>query len=292
VLCFLLPLLQLAAGLLRRRQLLTPVSAQDVEDWPKRAGSNGSLRFPKECAHGCNAGEQLQQPPCVENPMQNCRPSCPQVGMALLATAADRNRPCKSVCEAWLLHADWVLLHAGLVSAVEMLQPIKDQVPNVSWADLMQMASALAVEDAGGPKIDMRYGREDCPTEDLKAADGVLPGEGSCGLGLRLECVLRCVAQAHIRATLTFSFAGPYASAGLQPCIRLHLLSNTRCACLALVVVVLLNPAGVAPCSGRSAVAQQRHLAGRAPARGLLPAGLQRPGVPCGAEQMTTARSC
>lgn len=24
--------------------------------------------------------------------------------------------------------------------------------------------------------IDMRYGREDCPTEDLKAADGVLPG--------------------------------------------------------------------------------------------------------------------
>jgi L-ascorbate peroxidase len=83
------------------------------------------------------------------------------------------------VCEAWLLHADWCLLHAGLVSAVEMLQPIKDQVPNVSWADLMQMASALAVEDAGGPKIDMRYGREDCPHEDLKAADGVLPGEGS-----------------------------------------------------------------------------------------------------------------
>jgi Peroxidase len=69
------------------------------------------------------------------------------------------------------------LLRAGLVYAVELLQPIKDQVPNVSWADLMQMASALAVEDAGGPKIDMRYGREDCPTEDLKAADGVLPGK-------------------------------------------------------------------------------------------------------------------
>lgn len=83
------------------------------------------------------------------------------------------------MCEASLLHADRSLLHAGLVSAVEMLQPIKDQVPNVSWADLMQMASALAVEDAGGPKIDMRYGREDCPTEDLKAADGVLPGEVS-----------------------------------------------------------------------------------------------------------------
>lgn len=91
---------------------------KDVEEWPKRAGANGSLRFPKECAHGCNA---------------------------------------------------------GLVSAVEMLQPIKDKVPNVSWADLMQMASALSIEDAGGPKIDMRYGRVDCADEELRAADGVLP---------------------------------------------------------------------------------------------------------------------
>jgi len=32
------------------------------------------------------------------------------------------------------------------------------------------------MQDAGGPKIDMRYGREDCPKEELKAADGVLPG--------------------------------------------------------------------------------------------------------------------
>jgi L-ascorbate peroxidase len=91
---------------------------KNVEEWPQRAGANGSLRFPAECAHGCNA---------------------------------------------------------GLVSAVELLKPIKDKVPNVSWADLMQMASALAIEDAGGPKIDMRYGREDCPKEELKAADGVLP---------------------------------------------------------------------------------------------------------------------
>lgn len=67
-------------------------------------------------------------------------------------------------------------MHAGLVSAVEMLQPIKDKVPNVSWADLMQMASALSIEDAGGPKIDMRYGRVDCADEELRAADGVLPG--------------------------------------------------------------------------------------------------------------------
>ena len=32
------------------------------------------------------------------------------------------------------------------------------------------------LQKCGGPKIDMLYGREDCATEDLCAADGVLPG--------------------------------------------------------------------------------------------------------------------
>lgn len=33
--------------------------------------------------------------------------------------------------------------------------------PLVSWADLIQMGGALGVELAGGPKIDMIYGRQD-----------------------------------------------------------------------------------------------------------------------------------
>ncbi len=32
------------------------------------------------------------------------------------------------------------------------------------------------LQDAGGPKIDMQYGRDDCPTEDLCVAEGNLPG--------------------------------------------------------------------------------------------------------------------
>jgi hypothetical protein len=44
-----------------------------------------------------------------------------------------------------------------------MLGRIKQAVEHVSWADLIQMAGALAVEEAGGPAIDMVYGREDCP---------------------------------------------------------------------------------------------------------------------------------
>jgi len=52
--------------------------------------------------------------------------------------------------------------NAGLKKAITMyLKPIKDQVPEISWADLFQMASATAIEVAGGPKIPMKYGRVD-----------------------------------------------------------------------------------------------------------------------------------
>jgi len=52
--------------------------------------------------------------------------------------------------------------NAGLKKAINAyLKPIKDQVPDISWADLIQMASAASIEGMGGPKIPMRYGRLD-----------------------------------------------------------------------------------------------------------------------------------
>jgi len=52
--------------------------------------------------------------------------------------------------------------NAGLKKAITVyLKPIKDQVPEVSWADLLQLGSATAVEAMGGPKIPMKYGRLD-----------------------------------------------------------------------------------------------------------------------------------
>ena len=54
--------------------------------------------------------------------------------------------------------------NAGLVKALCILGPIKQSYPDVSWADLIQMAGALAVEVTGGPKIKgMVYGRQDSP---------------------------------------------------------------------------------------------------------------------------------
>lgn len=54
---------------------------------------------------------------------------------------------------------------------------MKEKYPDVSYADLFQMASVAAIEAAGGPKIDMQYGRKDAPDENSCAPDGMLPGE-------------------------------------------------------------------------------------------------------------------
>eukprot|EP00931_Biecheleriopsis_adriatica_P057844 TRINITY_DN34344_c0_g2_i1.p1 TRINITY_DN34344_c0_g2~~TRINITY_DN34344_c0_g2_i1.p1 ORF type:complete len:906 (+),score=171.40 TRINITY_DN34344_c0_g2_i1:71-2788(+) len=49
----------------------------------------------------------------------------------------------------------------GLNKAVKYLEPFKADYPLVSWADLIQMAGAVGIEHAGGPKICMKYGRKD-----------------------------------------------------------------------------------------------------------------------------------
>eukprot|EP00408_Alexandrium_pacificum_P004066 CAMPEP_0171211852 /NCGR_PEP_ID=MMETSP0790-20130122/29834_1 /TAXON_ID=2925 /ORGANISM="Alexandrium catenella, Strain OF101" /LENGTH=181 /DNA_ID=CAMNT_0011677525 /DNA_START=62 /DNA_END=604 /DNA_ORIENTATION=+ len=65
--------------------------------------------------------------------------------------------------------------NAGLKKAVSVyLKPIKDQVPGISWADLIQMGSATAIELMGGPKIPVRYGRVDgAPAQPAPAPFGL-----------------------------------------------------------------------------------------------------------------------
>eukprot|EP00803_Ostreobium_quekettii_P005110 evm.model.scf_2526.2 EVM.evm.TU.scf_2526.2 scf_2526:7640-12070(-) len=65
--------------------------------------------------------------------------------------------------------------NAGLAGALKLLDPIKEQFPEVSHADLFQMASALAIEMAGGPKIPLRYGRIDTSIPEECPAEGNLP---------------------------------------------------------------------------------------------------------------------
>ena len=70
--------------------------------------------------------------------------------------------------EAELAHG----ANAGLVKAVRFLAPFRAKHSLLSWADVIQLASAVAIELAGGPKLAMRYGRLDAPAA---SADGRLP---------------------------------------------------------------------------------------------------------------------
>ncbi|GAB4844154.1 Probable L-ascorbate peroxidase 7, chloroplastic [Ancistrocladus abbreviatus] len=68
--------------------------------------------------------------------------------------------------------------NAGLVNALNLLQPIKDKYPGVTYADLFQLASATAIEEAGGPKIPMKYGRVDVSGPEQCPEEGRLPDAG------------------------------------------------------------------------------------------------------------------
>ncbi|KAK6938385.1 hem peroxidase [Dillenia turbinata] len=94
---------------------------KNIEEWPKRGGANGSLRFDIELKHAANA---------------------------------------------------------GLVNALKLLQPIKDKYSGLTYADLFQLASATAVEEAGGPKIPMKYGRVDVSGPEQCPEEGKLPDAG------------------------------------------------------------------------------------------------------------------
>ncbi|EEC46956.1 ascorbate peroxidase [Phaeodactylum tricornutum CCAP 1055/1] len=65
--------------------------------------------------------------------------------------------------------------NAGLINAIKLLEPIKEANPDVSYADIFQMASARSIELAGGPRIDMKYGRIDSNGPENCSKEGNLP---------------------------------------------------------------------------------------------------------------------
>ena len=58
--------------------------------------------------------------------------------------------------------------NAGLAKGIAFLREFTEAHPTLSWADIIQLASATAIECMGGPKIPVKYGRLDadrCPAE-------------------------------------------------------------------------------------------------------------------------------
>ncbi|KAH0876117.1 hypothetical protein HID58_073479 [Brassica napus] len=68
--------------------------------------------------------------------------------------------------------------NAGLVNALKLIEPVKEKYSNISYADLFQLASATAVEEAGGPEIPMKYGRVDVSAPEQCPEEGRLPDAG------------------------------------------------------------------------------------------------------------------
>lgn len=62
----------------------------------------------------------------------------------------------------------------GLSIARDLLEPIKQKHPEISYADLYQLSSVVGVEFSGGPKIPFRLGRVDALEADC-TPDGRLP---------------------------------------------------------------------------------------------------------------------
>ncbi|MGA2232733.1 MAG: peroxidase family protein [Tepidisphaeraceae bacterium] len=54
----------------------------------------------------------------------------------------------------------------GLAAAIKFLAQAKRQFPQVSWADLISLAGAAAVTQAGGPDIPLELGRQDADHPD------------------------------------------------------------------------------------------------------------------------------
>lgn len=65
--------------------------------------------------------------------------------------------------------------NAGLSKAVQYLKPFKVKYPEVSWSDLIQLASVTAIEHSGGPLIPIRFGRIDTDSESECPPEGNLP---------------------------------------------------------------------------------------------------------------------
>jgi len=63
----------------------------------------------------------------------------------------------------------------GLDVALNLLKPLKEALPDMGWADLIQLASAVSIEHAGGPHIPLRLGRADAQSPEDCTPDGRLP---------------------------------------------------------------------------------------------------------------------
>jgi catalase (peroxidase I) len=65
--------------------------------------------------------------------------------------------------------------NAGLNLARDALEPIKQQFPEISYADLWTLAGVVSIKELGGPEVQWKPGRKDTNDESLVPPNGRLP---------------------------------------------------------------------------------------------------------------------
>lgn len=65
--------------------------------------------------------------------------------------------------------------NTGLTTSKSYLDQVQQQFPWISFADLYTYAGCIAIEDIGGPKIEWKPGRTDCPDANKVPPMGRLP---------------------------------------------------------------------------------------------------------------------
>ena len=73
-----------------------------------------------------------------------------------------------------ILYAMVIQANAGLKVVRDLLDPIKQKYPGLSYSDLWTLAGVVAVQEMGGPQIPWRSGRKDALEENC-TPDGRLP---------------------------------------------------------------------------------------------------------------------
>ena len=122
------------------------MSSQTIDEWPQRGGANGSIRFYPEIEHGANAGASSglsQKQSCSE---QYLIPLVHKAGLSLRTSAWCCVQRALDVWHRSPRLLTFVRSCAGLVDALKLLQDIADSHKGVSYADLLQLASATAIE--------------------------------------------------------------------------------------------------------------------------------------------------